>query len=420
MMRRRDIIVIGVAAAASAVCPARATTPGFVTYLLGCFYDAGAAAGSDMMRYLILPERTRVAANLAADQGGELRSLAEEVLRDTPAFVKAASLGHSQETGNPLFLGITRAMHETFVLTYTGLPDEYLTIVSVTATLDVVTSTTAFRNTNRFESLTSLLLVTNQPFKQRTAPSEAELQARYRQVAKEALAGVLERGTREFADNRQRAKGVFQVTLFKLPDPLPAEIDQLIASAIKSDASVDRASEIDRLTRECQHMLSFGVQDELDRRKVLDIAVIPSQSPWTTGRALRQLQTRLRLSDEPIIATPDPAKMNGYEIRSAIVKTWCAVAARTAVGQLMSIDVQTASRIVRQCGSSLHHMPDDIADPARKIGMGYGVRNYARIAGFERVATRDVAMGALRDSLIDLSKQTVDLMQKTVAVIGCS
>jgi hypothetical protein len=52
--------------------------------------------------------------------------------------------------------------------------------------------------------------------------------------------------------------------------------------------------------------------------------------------------------------------------------------------------------------------------------MGYGVRNYARIAGFERVATRDVAMGALRDSLIDLSKQTVDLMQKTVAVIGCS
>jgi hypothetical protein len=65
-------------------------------------------------------------------------------------------------------------------------------------------------------------------------------------------------------------------------------------------------------------------------------------------------------------------------------------------------------------------MPDDIADPAKKVGLGYGYRTYSKIAGIDRVATRDIAVGALRDSLIDLSKQTVELMQKTAAGFGCS
>lgn len=420
MLNRRGVVAGGLTVLGGAGRSSEARASGSPTYYLGCFFDAGASPDSHLMRYLVAPERARIPATLAGDRGGELRSLANEVMRQNPEFSKSVLLGANQKTGNPLFLGISRAMHESIDVHQTGLPDEFLTVISVTATLDVVTSHAAFRNTNRFESLYSLLLVTNQAFRQRTRFTDTELQERYRQVAKEALAGVMDRAARDFVDVRERAKAVFQVTLFKLPEPLQPELDQLIAFANTADASTDRAGEIERLIRECQHMLTFAVQDELDRRRIVDIALLPSQSPWTSGRALRQLQTRLQLSDEPIVETPDPSKMNGYEIRGGVVKTSNVVASSNAVGQLMQLNAQTASRIVRQCGASLRQMPDDIVDPAKKIGMGYGYRTYAKVAGFERLATRDVAMGALRDSLVDLAKQTADLMQKTAAGFSCS
>jgi len=293
-------------------------------------------------------------------------------------------------------------------------------VISITATLDVVTSRAAFRNSNRFEVLHSLMLVTNQAFQQRTPFTEAELKDRYRRVAVEALAGVMDRGTREFSDLRERAKAVLQVTLFKLPDPLPPELEQLVVSANHADVSADRGTEVDRLTRECQHMLSFAVSDELERRQLHDIALLPAPSPWTTGRALRQLQARLQLSDEPIIETPDPSKMNGYEIRAAVVKTWSRIDSTTVVGQLVQLNAQTGGRIVRQCGPKLDQMPEEISDPAKKIAVGYGFRTYAQIEGLSRAATRDIAVGAVRDSLLDLSKSTVDLMQKTAMGFGCS
>ena len=420
MLSRRAVLAAGIAACGSTSLNRLARATASTTYFAGCFHDAAASADSHLMRYLVLPERGRIPATLANDHGAELRSLADEVLREKPEFSRAAVLGTDDQAGNPLFLGISRAMHESIEVHQPGTPAEYLTVISVTATLDVVTGRAAFRNANRFETLYSLLLVTNQAVQQRTPFTEIELQGHYRRIAREALAGVLDRGTREFTDIRERAREVFQVGVFRLPDPLPPELDQLIASANRADGSADRASEIERLTRECQHMLNFAVQDELSRRKILDIALLPPQSPWTSGRALRQLQTRLRLADEPIIATPDPAKMNGYEIRSAVVKTWSQVASTTSVGQVIQVNAQCGSRIVRQCGPRLDQMPDDIADPAKKVGLGYGYRTYSKIAGIDRVATRDIAVGALRDSLVDLSKQTVELMQKTAAGFGCS
>jgi hypothetical protein len=413
-------LTAGIAAfgGASLIRPARAA--GSATYFAGCFHDAAAAPDSHLMRYLVVPERGRIPAALANDHGAELRLLAEDLLREKPEFGKAAVLGTDEQAGNPLFLGISRAMHESIEVHQPGTPAEYLTVISVTATLDVVTGHAAFRNTNRFETLYSLLLVTNQAIQQRTPFTEAELQEHYRRIAREALAGVLDRGTREFADLRERAKAVFQVGLFKLPDPLPPELDQLIASANRADGSADRAGEIERLTRECRHMLNFAIRDELGRRKIFDIALLPPQSPWTSGRALRQLQTRLRLADEPIIETPDPAKMNGYEIRGAVVKTWSQVASTNTVGQVIQVNAQCGSRIVRQCGPRLDQVPDEITDPAKKLGLGYGYRTYSKIVEIDRVATRDIAIGALRDSLVDLSKQTVELMQKTAAGFGCS
>ena len=367
-----------------------------------------------------MPERGRIAVSLANDRGGELRSLADEVLQEKPAFAKAALLGNDQKTGNPLFLGILRAMHESIQLRQPNMPDEFVVVISITATLDVVTSSAAMRNSNRFESLHSLLFVTNQAVKQRTPFTDNELVGHYRRVANEALAAVIDRGTEEFSDIRERAKAVFQVTLFKLPDPLPSELEQLISSATNADASTDRTSEISRLTSECAHTLSFAVRDELSRRKALDIALLPTQSPWTSGRALRVLQQRLQLSDSVILDTPDPSKMNGYEIRGGVVKTWSQVVSGNAIGQVIQVSVQTGSRIVRQCGERLEQAPESIVDPVKKIGMAYGQRTYSKIEGFERLATRDVVVGALRDSLLDLAKQTVDLMQKTAPEFGCS
>jgi hypothetical protein len=110
--------------------------------------------------------------------------------------------------------------------------------------------------------------------------------------------------------------------------------------------------------------------------------------------------------------------MNGYEIRAALIGTHSTAIKTTTVGTLMQISAQVADRIVQNRNGSISQVPSSIADPTRKLGIGWGYRSYGQIVGVDRLATRDIAMGSLRDACIDLAKPTVELMLTTAREIN--
>jgi hypothetical protein len=309
-------------------------------------------------------------------------------------------------------------MHESGRFYGDGLPDEYITVISITATVDIVTDRVAGANGKRFESLYSCMLVTNQAIQDRRSLTDAELAFHYRRIALEALKGGLERSTRDLSDQRTHAPAAFQVSAFQLPDPGPPELLQLIQSATQADAIADMSEEKRRLSRELQHILSFAVEDELVKRGRRDIAILPPPSPWADGRVLHKLKQRYRLSDQEILRSPDPNRMNGYEIRAALIGTHSKAIKTTTAGALVQISAQVGDRIVQNRSGSISQVPSSIGDPTRKIGVGWGYRNYRQVTGIERLATRDIAMGSLRDACIDLARPTVDLMLTTAQEIN--
>lgn len=415
----RRVMLTGAAAflATVGVVPkAEAVTPG--TWFAGCYYDPAAAPASQIIRYLIAPERQRIGNLRPESFGEELTQLGRDALREEVAFVQAARLGNNEASGDPLFLGISRAMHESLKIQGDGFPDEYVTVISITTTVDIVTDRTAEANGRRFESLYSCVLVTNQVIQDRRPLTDAELAVHYRRIALEALKGALERSTKDLSDQRTNAPAAFQVSTFQLPDSLPPEVIQLIQSATQADATADVNQEKRRLARELQHILSFAVEDELAKRGRRDIAILPPPSPWADGRVLHKLKQRYRLSDQEILRSPDPSRMNGYEIRAALIGTHSKAIKTTADGALVQISAQVADRLVQNKNGSISQVPSSITDPTRKIGVGWGFRNYRQIAAIERLATRDIAMGSLRDACIDLAKPTVDLMLTTAQEIN--
>jgi hypothetical protein len=417
LLRRRALLAaVASFLATTAIPKAEAVIQG--TWFAGCFYDPAAAPTSQIFRYLVAPERLRIGKMPSESFGEELTQLGQDALKGEIAFVQAARLGSDDSSGDPLFLGISRAMHEVLKIREEGLPDEYVTVISITATVDIATDRAAEANAKRFESLYSCMLVTNQVIQDRRPLTDAELITHYRRIALEALKGALERSTKDLSDQRSNAPAAFQISAFQLPDPIPPEVIQLLQTATQSDATTDVDQEKGRLSRELQHILSFAVEDELARRGRRDIAILPPPSPWADGRVLHKLKLRYRLSDQEMLRSPDPSRMNGYEIRAALIGTHSKAIKTTTVGALVQISTQIADRIVQNKSGSIIPVPSSIADPARKIGVGWGYRNYGQIAGIERGATRDVAMGSLRDACIDLARPTVDLMLTTAREIN--
>ena len=93
-----------------------------------------------------------------------------------------------------------------------GLPAEYLTTISVSAALDVMTDQAAFRNQKRFESIYSNMVIVNQVIHGRNRVSDADLAKHYASTFDAAVKELLQRATKSMRDNRDRASAVFQVT----------------------------------------------------------------------------------------------------------------------------------------------------------------------------------------------------------------
>ena len=407
MFPRRTLLLTGGSALASLACPnVLRSQEGQKHFFAGCYYDTAISEASTLFRYLISPTQTGADAQ---KDGAELTPAVRTIIERNKEFGRIAELNDKDE-GNPIALSATRAQHEVITITTPGLPNEYITTVSVSVAVDIMSDKAAFRNQNRLESLYSTMLVVNQVIQSRNRPCESELARHYQNVFFAAVDEIIGRATKYLRDRRERAQAVFQVKNMVLPTPLPVDIEGLISSGM--DADVDKSEEARRremtkLGREIQHIYSLMILEALERAKVTSVAILPPESPWTEGRILRRLQQRLGMQSE-ILSQADPSQMNGFEIRAGLLKV-----ERTKGSGNSLIACTMGSRIVRRKGDELEHVPSSIKDIAKKVAVSTNARTFIDRPDFKRGLPRDVIMGAIRDSARGTAVALVPLLKST-------
>jgi hypothetical protein len=387
-------------------------------FYAGCFYDTAAHPESMLVKHLVAPERLSRRLN-SQSIGSELGPRAREIVQSRRDFLDRGSVSLTETKGNAVVLGVQRAQHETVTIKIDGTPDEYVTVISITVSLDVVTDQAAFRNTNRFESIFSTMIVVNQAIQERQLPSDSALSGHYARVFSEAVNSVLD-SSGVFGDGRDRANAVFQIKNMVLPDPLTPELDQLVVSALRADgenSAESRRSELRKLSREFQHIYNLMLLNSLQKAGATHITLLPPSSPWSEGRVLRQLQQRLGVGSE-ILSEPDPNRMNGYEIRAGVTATNTISHAGNSIGRTLQSNVSLASRIVRNKDGALTHVPLGINAVNDKVAIGVGYDTFSEIAGLSRSATRDVVMRAYRKGAAEVATKIVPLILKVASEIN--
>ena len=407
MVQRRTFLIAGGAALASFARPnLLRAQEGQKHFFAGCFYDPALSEASTLFRYLVRPTQDRADAQ---KDGAELTPVVRAILERKQEFGRIAQLNDKDE-GNPIALSVTRAQHEVVTVTMSGLPNEYITTVSVSMAIDIMSDKAAFRNQNRLESLYSTMLIVNQVIQSRNRPGESELARHYQNVFFAAIDEIIVRVTKYLRDRRERALAVFQVKNMVLPTPLPLDIAGLISSGIDADGDKSedaRRREMTNLGREVQHIYSLMILEGLERAKVTNVAILPPESPWTEGRILRRLQQRLGLQSE-ILFQADSSQMNGFEIRAGILKV-----ERTKGSGNSLIACTMGSRIVRKKGDDLEHLPSSIKDASRKVAVSTNARTFIDRPDFKRGLPRDVIMSAIRDSARGTAVALVPLLKFT-------
>ena len=386
-------------------------------FFAGCYYDTGMSEASMMARYLIAPWRQELQKNTPDQKmiqdGAEMSPFVRDLFQERKDFVAAAGL-NDKDDGNPIAISLNRAQHETVSVLTPGLPPEYVTIISVSAALDVMTGQAAFRNQNRFESVYSNMFVVNQVIHGRIKVTDAELLKYYRNTFKEAVYALLERAAKSLRDKRERADAVFQVKNMLMPKQLPQDLAALIASGVEGSADKNEnanAEEIKKLTREIKHIYSLKIMDALEKAKVVNAAILPPESPWAEGRILGLLQERLGITGkgQEIMTQPDANRMNGYEIRANLADV-----SRSKSGSISQVNATITSRIVRVKGpDSVDHMPMSIKEPLKKVAAYVGARSFIDSASFKHGATRDITMAAIRDAADGAAKELVPFIKAT-------
>ena len=393
MIKRRDLLTSGIATLAGLACPSvlRAQEKQSKHFFAGCYYDTALSDSSTLCRYLI---NQHMKVPTAEKSGAELTPHVRDIINRKADFSRILGVNENDE-GNPIALSATRAQHEIITITTPGLPNEFLTTISVSAAIDVMTDKAAFRNQSRFESLYSTMIVVNQVIHGRARPNDLELQKHYQNVFTAAVEELLDRAAKYMRDKRERASAVFQVKNMVMPNPLSVDLEGLISSGV--DASADKSAdarqrEITKLGRELQHVYNLMILEALDRAKITNVAILPPESPWTEGRILRRLQERLGMQAQ-ILSQADSSQMNGFEIRAGVLKL-----DRSAGAGSSQINCTMGSRIVRRKGDDLEHVPKSIKDVAKKVAVSTNARSFIERPDFKRGLPRDVIMGAIRDS----------------------
>ena len=409
MLTRRSVLASQLSAGVFLFTPsiirAQVNTPKH--FFAGCYYDTAVSNASMLSRYLIAPIRTSM--NLTQD-GAEMTPFVLNVLDQRKDFAAATGLNANSE-GNPIAISVTRAQHEQITVLTPGLPPEYLTTISVSAALDVMTDQAAFRNQSRFESIYSNIIIVNQVIHGRSKVGDADFVKYYQMTLKAAVDELFERAMKSMKDNRERASAVFQVKNMVLPQQLPLDLDALIASGVEASADQNanaRDEELKKLTREIKHIYSLMIMDALNKAKITNMAILPPESPWAEARVLSRLKERLRINAE-ILTQPDATRMNGFEIRAGITDV-----ARSKAGSISQVNVTMGSRIVRvNANGSTDHMPVAIKDPMKKVAVNTGARSFVDSSSFKRGVTRDITMAAIRDAAEGTARNLVPHIKAT-------
>lgn len=382
-------------------------------FFVGCFYDTAQSERSMAEQFLIAPIRRD--APDPTRTGSELTAFVRDIVLGEKDFCSTMNLSTSGDVGNPIALALTRAQHEVVTIATPGLPTEYITKISVTVSLDIMTDQAAFRNKNQFETIYCTMVVTYQPVQTRNPLSNDDLQKYYKIAFTGAMKEVLARTAKQMKDQRQSSSAVFQVKNMVLPDPLPLELDQLITGGMDAlgESSKDaRDLEIRKLSREIQHIYTFMIKDQLTLQKMNDIVILPPTSPWTEGHVLSLLKARLGISAD-ILSEPDATKVNGFEIRAGITQQ-----TKSKSGVYRQINVSMGSRIVRKIGDQLTHVPASISDPQKKVAVGAGASDpYPEFYDMKRGVTRDVTMSAIRSAAKTTAVALVPLIKKVAVEI---
>lgn len=404
---RRHLIKATIPTLGGLACPSiiRAQTRQVKHFLAGCYYDTGMSDNSLMSRYLVAPIRTGM--GLTQD-GAEMTPMVRGIVERKKDFANIAGLTEAE--GNPIAISVTRAQHEVISVLTPGLPAEYLTTISVSAALDVMTDQAAFRNQKRFESIYSNLIIVNQVIHGRNRVSEADLAKYYASTFQAAVEELLERAAKSMRDKRDLASAVFQVNNMVLPNPLPLDLEALIVSGVEASADKNpdaRNEELKKLTRELKHIYSLMILDALDKAKITNVAILPPESPWAESRVLSRLKDRIGIPTTEILTQPDASRMNGFEIRAGITSV-----SRVRAGSTSQVNVAMGSRIVRRkSGDQLDHMPLAIADPVKKVAVAAGSGAFIETPSFKRGVTRDITMTAFRDAARSTATALVPLLK---------
>lgn len=392
-------------------------------FYAGAYYDVPPVEGNEATRYLVGPV-VRKSGNFTGD---ELSSFVEDIVKGNASLNKSAAItyagdGQPGKSNNPLAIYIPRAQHDVVRFSAPGVPDEYLTVVSISVSLDVFTDKAAERNQLQLESLYSRLLVGEQAIKTAQPLDDAGLAAAYSSLFMQTLNDLLNDAAADLAWKRERANAAFQLKDFILPpaDKLPPEVAQLMGGG----NDVER----NKLALEFVHLVNKAISDELRARGYRDIALLSPPSPWALSNVGELLANRLvgssRTGRTPIRFFIDPTLEQGgelriggsmgvlgYTVRTALARADTKVLSESKLQRFSRFGVQLLARIYRpQPGQTPKWVPVTVPEEAR-TAKSVGGADYEDVTGMARGTTREIAMSAIRMAAKEMAPHMADLMR---------
>jgi hypothetical protein len=389
------------------------------TFFQGAYFDAAAAPNSHLARYLVRPLLTDAERRQRADRltGSELTRSVRPILAQDTRLRGLLRMSLDGDRGNPVALYVSRAQHDTFRLQLgQNDPPIFITVISIALSLDIFTDQAAWEQSRRFQSLFSHLLVMDNNVRSPSPPSDSELEHHYAKTLQEALSRLAARIEPQLRWERVRAEAAFRVQRFNLPREPSAALQNVLSpgTAMPAAGGVDVSREAAAVQRELLHLVNQAVVEELNRRNVGNIVMLPPPSTWADSRILNLLRTRPGVSsDISILSEIDPAAVNGYEIVAAAVRDTETLVESRSYGSSKVYGVQLAARIMRPSQGGGRHVPSSIADPMAKTALGIGSQAFVEAMGSQRGARREVVLDAFRAGAADLAKTLVPLMVRT-------
>jgi hypothetical protein len=397
-------------------------------FFAGTYFDPFAPAARYLAQFLIQPvlRTARRPQPREPLKGSELNPVVKPLIeRDAKLRRLLRLTSMDSDQGNPIAIYISRAQHDSFRFQSSPTtPPLYVTVVSLALSLDIFTDQAAYEQSRRFQSLFSHLMVFERRIELATPPSEQDLADHYKETLFEALGRLAARIEPQLRFDRTRMAAAFQVERFNLPSDLSPQMRAILLDAVPNGGrAVDQVPTEEQrrvVQRELAHLLNYAIVDELNRRSVSNIVMLPPLSVWSDSRILSLLKTRRGVpSDISVLNEIDVTQVNGYKIVAAAVRDTEVAASTRDYATSKIYGVQLAARIMRpRPGAAPLHVPSGIADPARKTVLASAGQTFIELTDAPRSSRREVVLDAFRRAAQEAAPNLVSLMMMTAQEIN--